>query len=248
LNRIKVSIDNPLALELSGYALFDLYPLRRGNLFSAEVYRLNKAFDATSTYPRTADWQDSLNSGNETVLPPNHRFSKNDVIVLTLQPNGSGDYYNPLSLPTNEFAVTAEARVLNSGPTYVDIAVPAGKFEAAFGPAPNDRFKKGDPSIRLRMDRFLSKVPYQRMVQALEQITTIPSRRKSETLASDAATPKDDKPNYLDAIVMDEAIREAILTTHVYTDTRSPLYRDPDACDLQELVSAVCVRFVLAAV
>lgn len=37
LSRIKASVDSPLALEEAGFALFDLYPERRGNLFSDEV-------------------------------------------------------------------------------------------------------------------------------------------------------------------------------------------------------------------
>jgi len=37
LGRIEDSIDNPLSLEESGHALFDLYPERRGNIFSDEV-------------------------------------------------------------------------------------------------------------------------------------------------------------------------------------------------------------------
>ena len=47
LGRIKASIDDPLALEVAGHAIFDLYPERRGNLFGDEVYRLVKAPDAT---------------------------------------------------------------------------------------------------------------------------------------------------------------------------------------------------------
>ena len=37
LSRIEAAADNPLALEEAGYAIFDLYPERRGNLFSDEV-------------------------------------------------------------------------------------------------------------------------------------------------------------------------------------------------------------------
>ncbi|GKY92395.1 hypothetical protein MPSEU_000210400 [Mayamaea pseudoterrestris] len=242
LSRIKASLDSPLSLELSGYALFDMFPSRRGNLFSDEVYRLIKAFDAASVYHRDADYDvlPASAATNETNLPSNHRFSKNDVIMLTLQPSGSGDYYNQASLPTSDTAVTLEARVLNTGPTYVDIAVPAGKFEAAFGPAPNDRYNKGDSSMRLRMDRFFSKVPYERMVQALGQLTSISTRRKAEDLPSDSKVqPSDDKPNYLDSIVMDEVIRETILKTHAYANSESPLYGDADACDLEELANKI---------
>lgn len=237
LTRLKYSLDHPLALEQSGYALFDLYPSRRGNLFTDEVYRLCKASDATTTYPRHGYPYSPATDHDETGLPSNHKFSKNDVIMLTLQPNGSGDFYNPASMPTNELAVSLEARVLSGGPTYIDIAVPAGQFEAAFGPAPNDRFQQGDASMRLRMDRFFSKVPYERMVDALKQMTTIPSRRTSEALPESASGGQEtNKPKYLDAIVMDEVIRETILSTFAYNEPHSPMYGDPDACNVQELV------------
>lgn len=42
MGRINASVDDPLGLETAGYALFDLYPERRGNLFSDEVSGLNK--------------------------------------------------------------------------------------------------------------------------------------------------------------------------------------------------------------
>ena len=48
--RIKASLDDPLGYEAAGFAVFDLYPERRGNLFSDEVYRLVKAHDATTTF------------------------------------------------------------------------------------------------------------------------------------------------------------------------------------------------------
>jgi hypothetical protein len=36
-DRIEYAIDDPLSLEMSGYAMFDMYPERRGNIFSDEV-------------------------------------------------------------------------------------------------------------------------------------------------------------------------------------------------------------------
>lgn len=149
------------------------------------------------------------------------------MIVLTEQPRGTGDFFGTNSLPTSSFAVSAEARVLNVGPTYVDIAIPGGAFEATFGPAPNNMVgKKGDPRMRLRADLFFSNIPYTRMVQALGQITSVPDFR---SLTSGAAAH--------DNIVMDEVIREAILSTFAFNDPSSPNFRDTDACDLREMVN-----------
>jgi hypothetical protein len=241
LGRIKASIDDPLALETAGFALYDLYPERRGNLFSDEVYRLTKAKDATTTYTRIQD--DESASSTARYLPSNHKFSNNDVIMLTLQPNGSGDFFDPITtLPTSDKATVTEARVLNMGPTYVDIAMPAGCFESTFGPAPNDASGSGDKRMRLRADRFFSDVPYKRMVDALAQITAIPDNQgvtgKKSSNVIPTTTSESKKPeakNAHDNIVMDEVLREAILSTHAFTDTHSPLLRDPDVCDLEQV-------------
>lgn len=231
LSRIKASADNPLALEEAGYALFDLYPERRGNLFSDEVYRLTKANDASTTYSR----RDVEDSDHKSGLPLNHKFSSNDVIVLTAQPRGSGDFFGPSSLPTSSFAVSVEARVLNAGPTYIDIALPGGAFEATFGPAPNNAGdKKGDPRMRLRADLFFSTVPYTRMVQALGQITSIPDRNKKPDAKGVAG--KSSAASAHENICMDEVIRDAILSTYVFDDVSSSNFRDTDACDLREMV------------
>lgn len=239
LGRIKASIDDPLGLESAGFALFDMYPERRGNLYSDEVYRLTKAVDATTVYPRSLEEEDgeaAESSSTARYLPPNHKFSTNDVIMVTMQPKGSGDFFGPATLPTNEDALSVEARVLNMGPTYVDIALPAGSFEAAFGPAPNDLSGNGDKRLRLRADRFISKVPYQRMVAAVAQTATIPERQKRSATPEEQVEEQQQKPH--DSIHMDEVIREAILSTHAYADPYSPMLRDPDACDLQQLVSS----------
>jgi hypothetical protein len=245
LGRIKASVDDPLALETAGYALYDLYPERRGNLFSDEVYRLTKAKDATTTYTRSIqdDFSSDSSSPSARYLPPNHKFKNNDVIMLTWQPNGSGDFFDPVTtLPTSDKAIVTEARVLNMGPTYVDIAMPAGCFETTFGPAPNDASGSGDKRMRLRADRFFSDVPYRRMVDALAQITAIPDQAASGKKASNTiATTESEKKaeakskNPHENIVMDEVLREAILSTHAFTDIHSPLLRDPDVCDLEQV-------------
>jgi len=259
LGRIDASIDDPLGLETAGFALFDLDPQRRGNLYSDEVYRLTKAVDATTTYQRSildddekedistspSPPRDSQNIDNSVrYLPPNHKFSQNDVIMLTLQPKGSGDFFGTHTLPTNkDEAISVEARVLNLGPTYVDVAISAGSFEAAFGPAPNDLSQKGNKSLRLRADRFISKVPYERMVAALAQISSIPERQKRSATPEEAAAavnkdaPNKERPH--DHIHMDELIRETILSTHAMTEQSSPSFGDPDICDVQDLVRTV---------
>jgi len=86
-------------------------------------------------------------------------------------------------MPLNDEALTLEARVLNIGPTYIDIAIPRGKFEEAFGPAPNNfgPSGKGDNRMRLRVDRFFSDVSYRRMVQALTQATSISNFHDKES-------------------------------------------------------------------
>jgi hypothetical protein len=155
-------------------------------------------------------------------------------MVLTLQPRGSGDFFGTSSLPTNSASVSVEARVLNTGPAYLDIALPGGAFEATFGPAPNDVSGKGDRRMRLRADLFFSNIPYTRMVDALSQLTSIPDRKKKQLEG-----PTQTDSNAHDNICMDEALRDAILSTYALNDASSPLFRDTDACDLREIVSRV---------
>lgn len=219
-----------------------MYAERRGNLLGQEVYRLVKAFDATTTYPRIDIEQVESTSSNAAAaryyLPPNHKFSNNDVIVLTEQPQGSGDFFTTNTLPISEAAITAEAVVLNMGPTYIDVSMAAGCFEAAFGlPAGNDISGLGNKNLRLRADRFVSNIPYQRMVAALSQLTVIPENKKSSTATpSNSSTDAKEKKSMTNAIAMDEVLKEALLQTHVYTDPTSPLYGDPDVCNVEELV------------
>lgn len=216
-----------LLLESTGHALFDMYPERRGNIFSDEVYRLSKSHDATSTYSLNEASED----GERQALPQNNKFSQNDVIMLTLQPAGSGDFFGSASTPTNEDAVSLEARVLATGPTYVDVAILGGKFEGTFGPAPNNYGPsgKGDKNMRLRIDRYFSNVPYKRMVEALGQVTNVPEKTTKE----EKSVQKDAQKHH----TVDNFIRETFLASFAYSNEESPLYGDLEASKLPNLVS-----------
>ena len=220
LNRIESSRHNPLALEDTGHALFDMYPQRRGNIFTEEVYRLTKAKDASA--PNT-----------DLRIPRQSQFSNNDVIILTRQPKGSGDIFGSMSNPTSRDATKAEARVIGTGPTYVDIAMPAGSFEASFGPAPNNRHgDRGDPNLRLRIDRFFSAIPFNRMISALSQITSLPEKSSDSKQES-----KDKTKDKVEAASkgLDPALREVVVSTYGYGDD---IYPAPDA-DLQVLARKI---------
>ena len=229
VHRIEASVEDPLSLEQAGFALFDMYPTRRGNLFSDEVYRLTRAHDATTVYVVS---NSSANTTADRSLPLNHKISTNDVVMVTRQPHGSGDLFDASALPISETAQKLEARVLGVGPTYVDVCVGSGTFESAFGkPAPNDLSGAGDKSIRVRLDLFFSPVPYQRMVNALAQTTslstgTTPSERQDDSTG---------ESNGLDSIAMDKIIRDIIVSTHAYSDPSSPLHDDPSICNIEEL-------------
>ena len=208
LGRIEASLlhgDPIQRLEQAGYALFDMLPERRGNLFLQEVYRLSKAPDATTSRDRR--------------LPPAHKFAKNDVLVLTQQPQGSGDFFS--AVPTSEDSIIAEAVVLSVGPTYLDIVLAAGAFAAAFGAPGNDRSGRGNPHLRLRVDQFVSNVPYLRMVSALVQLTAVPEPRASPATSS--------------TIRMDDVIKEAILQTFGSTHPQSPFFGDDDTTLIDDL-------------
>ena len=214
--------------------MFDLYPERRGNLFSDEVYRLVKAKDATYVYT-PEDLEDQAST--VPYMPPNSKFSNNDVLLLTLQPQGSGDLYDPNSLPTSSTATSIEARVIATGPTYVDIVTPGGAFEAAFGPAPNNYGPSGpgDSKMRLRADRFFSDVPYTRMVAALSVLTAVPDRNKDSSDELQGVAESDGKANSHSKICMDELLKETIICSHAFTDPSSSLFHDLDAFDLQNI-------------
>jgi hypothetical protein len=230
---------------VAGHAVLDLYPERRGNLFSDEVYRLVKAKDATSVYtPVDEQDEDSASKKGPLYMPPNSKFSNNDVILLTLQPQGSGDFFDPSALPLSSAATSIEGRVISTGPSYIDIVVTGGSFEAAFGPAPNNQGPAGpgDSRMRLRADRFFSDVPYTRMVEALTQLTAIPDRNKESSAdgfqgANNGS--KEEKANPHANICMDELLKETIISSNAFTDPTSPLFHDVDAFDLQHLNNLV---------
>jgi len=209
LSRIELSAHNPLQLEDAGYSLFDMIPERRGNIFNEEVYRLMKPKNFISA-------SYSTNSKDRGRIPKQSQFSLNDVIILTKQPRGEGDIFSTSSSPLSREAQTKEARVIGTGPTYVDIAMPSGAFEQAFGPAPNNKHgKKGDPAMRLRVDRFFSAIPYNRMCTAISQITSLPSSQDGGKKISS----------------IDPCLREVIVSTYGNGDKSYPA---PDA-DLQAL-------------
>jgi len=204
ITRLESSMADPFLLEKSGHALFDIHPQRRGNLFNDEVYRLEKSLDATTTFFATPENKSILSP-----LPLNHKFSRNDVVVMSLQPQGTGDFLGIASLPTNKDAKTVEARVLNVGPTYLDVAIPAGKFSTSFGPASNNRGEegKGDPTMRVRVDRFFSDVPFKRMVAALGQLTSVPEQ--GAVVSS---------PKRIGGFEMDTLLKETILSSFAIKD------------------------------
>jgi hypothetical protein len=151
------------------------------------------------------------------------------------------------SLPLTS-TVSIEARVLSVGPSYVDIVVTSGLFERSFGVASNDISGLGDKSMRFRADRFFSEVPYQRMVAALSQLTTIvPNDVKPPTKELKKGTEKqkhtfesNDKSNVDDAdktkgYSMDRIFHEMILSTFALTDSHSPLYNDISICHVDDL-------------
>jgi hypothetical protein len=213
-----------------------MYPERRGNIFSEEVYRLVKANDATVEYSNSNQLNDGNDKGARRYLPQNNKFSQNDVIMISLQPGGSGDFFGKSSMPTREESTSLEARVLATGPSYIDVAIPGGSFESAFGPAPNNvgSSGKGDKSMRLRADRYFSKVPFDRMVYALSQMTAIPGKTKPEiTLDSDQSIAGN-------KCRVDASIRQIILSAYVFKNEASPLYQDLEGCKLPDLV---CVIF-----
>lgn len=140
---------------------------------------------------------------------------------MTLQPSGTGDFLNPTSLPTNPDAVLVEARVLNIGPTYLDVAVSSGQFTRVFGPASNNNGEegKGDAKLRVRVDRFFSDVPFQRMVAALGQLTAIPDNKKVEE-------------KRVGGFMMDNLLKDVILSTFTREDEMDDLFGDFTLGDL----------------
>ena len=228
-------------LEASGHALFDMFPERRGNIFSEEVYRLVKAYDATVEYSNTDQFTDENDKGTRRCLPANNKFSQNDVIMISLQPGGSGDFFGKSSLPTREESISLEARVLGTGPTYIDVAVPGGSFESAFGPAPNNMGPsgRGDKSMRLRADRYFSKVPFDRMVHALSQMT-VPEVRNAESTPN-AMDKNANQITTVNRCRVDSSIRQIILAAYLFNNEASPLHQDLEGCKLPDLVGVVLI-------
>jgi hypothetical protein len=215
LGRIEASLEDPIGFERAGYCWLDMMAQRRGTLFGSEdVYRLSKAPDATTT--PTDNTQQQLRQ----------KFGPNNVIILTQQVHGNGDFFTRTSLPTSELANILEARVLNVGgdPTnpHLDVAIPAGRFQAAFGQDEQQRLE------RFRVDRYVSPVSYQRMVAALSQITAVPSssnapqqiKKKKDYRDED----DDDNDSYgktVPEIHMDPILKEVILSTFFYPQRNS---------------------------
>jgi hypothetical protein len=235
LGRIKASLDDPLSLEVAGYALFDMEAERRGNLFTDQVYRLTKAPDATTTVGESSDNSRRKGTKPAVGMVANHKFRPNDVILLTLQPGGSGDFFTTTTSPLSDAAVQIEARVLNLGPTYVDVATAAGSFATTLGPASNEEGGSRSRGQRLRVDRFFSDIPYQRMVAAVTQTSQIPELQaqtpKEATETGDAAA--------FSGIRMDPVLRQTVLATHALTDPASPLWGDAGVCDVDELARCI---------
>lgn len=155
--------------------------------------------------------------------------------MITLQPNGSGDFFGLSSLPTHKDSVKLEARVLNTGPYYIDIAISGGSFESTFGPAPNNEGPsgRGDPSMRLRIDRFLSNIPYTRMVSALSQMTSIPANKKQQSPNDTSSKQKKDQKDT--EIQLHPLFQKLITSTFSFDNPSSSLYQDTSFCDLSEL-------------
>jgi len=156
--------------------------------------------------------------------------------MLTRQPRGSGDFFGTSSLPTQKDSISVEARVLNTGPSYVDVAIPGGSFEATFGPAPNNEGPsgKGDPSIRIRADRFISNIPYTRMVAALSAMSSITANTKGSPSSNDQNKVDKREQKQKEAHI-DNLLKEIITSTYSYDNPSSTLYKDESWCDCNEL-------------
>ena len=144
-----------------------------------------------------------------------------------MQHAGSGDFFGTDSLPTSKESTSIEARVIGTGPTYLDVAIPGGTFESAFGPPPNNNNgQKGDTRMRLRVDRFFSNVPYQRMVDYLAVTTSIPDKKEKKQSQQITNNEKNAKTKTNDTeqedtyqkIKIDEVIRQIILYSYTRQD------------------------------
>jgi hypothetical protein len=122
--------------------------------------------------------------------------------------------------------------VLNIGPTYLDVAIASGKFTQIFGPASNNVGSegKGDPNLRLRVDRFFSNVPFQRMAAALGQITSVKGGQVVET--------KPGLDKRVGGFQMDNLLKEVILSTFSAIGDDMTSVLESDGFDLGDLVSS----------
>jgi hypothetical protein len=234
--RIRSGESNPLGLEAAGYALLDLAMERRGNLFTDEVYRCTKAAEVPVERTRVP----TLVATALKHLPTSHKFDTNDLIVLTLQPVGKETVVGTRSIsPLSEEAVSIEARVLNVGPTYMDVAIQAGLFDATFGAPAEDNGRH----LRFRADRYFSAIPFQRMVDALSQISCVGSKDCPSKAKNDVKTKGSELSigNAIDEqrIAMDELFQQVLVSTFAYSDASSPWLRDSKICDIEKIAKAI---------
>jgi len=99
---------------------------------------------------------------------------------------------------------------LDVGPTYIDVAIPSGKYKAKFGPASNNLGPdgRGDPNLRVRVDRLFSDVPFRRMVAALGQLMSVPTGQSAEGVAN----------KRIGVFQLDNLLKEAMLSTFAIKD------------------------------
>jgi hypothetical protein len=167
-----------------------------------------------------------------------HTFRNNDILLLTKQPHGFGDVYSARPLQQQDMAAAAgggllEARVLNHGPTYIDIVLTDLLPEE----------ERDNNAAVYRVDQFISPVPYRRMVNALSQLTAVQQPQRSPLSSHNntatTTTTGGGGGGGSTAIRMDDVIREAIVSTYAFTEAASPLRGDPSVCQLVELVREI---------
>jgi hypothetical protein len=211
----RILYGDPIQLERSGSAvLFDMMLAHRGRLYTDHVYRLTKA---AAKYNKTTTKPDN----NGRLL--HHTFRNNDILLLTKQPHGVGDIYGARPLKDTTSTGLLEARILNQGPTYIDIVLPELLAETD-----ESSSSSSSSNTVYRVDQFISPVPYQRMVNALSQLTAVVSPA--------GTTGNNNNATSISAIRMDNVIREAIVSTYAFTEAASPLRGDPEVCQVAELV------------
>jgi hypothetical protein len=224
----RIMYGDPIQLERSGHAVFDMTLDYRGRLYADHVYRLTKKTFSSSTTARNND-----NQAAASTMVLHHTFRNNDILLLTKQPHGVGDVYSARPLQQDMAAATGgllEARVLNQGPTYIDIVLTDLLSEE----------ESGNAAV-YRVDQFISPVPYRRMVNALSQLTAVQQQRSPLNSHNNTATTTTTTggSGSGSAIRMDDVIREAIVSTYAFTEAASPLRGDPSVCQLAELVRGI---------